>query len=90
MDWGQFAMLWGPAVPLMAILIRAHWLLVYKTIPDGFRLMLRLQRHADRRAEMRHKEHIDVMRSMGAKKRPAPRPRKAQPGRRKRRKTAAL
>ena len=63
----DFAMLWGPAVPLAAILIHAHWQLVYRTFPEAVRQLAIVVRQSDLRADKRHADHLAAMRNQTAR-----------------------
>jgi hypothetical protein len=64
MSWEQFAMAWGPAIPLALVMLRAFSHLVYIVIPAGFTALERLHIEAEKRAELRHQEHMDAMQTI--------------------------
>lgn len=72
MDWQAFAMAWGPAIPILLVLVKILCDVVYKVVPDGFlsiqNTLDRLESKANkrhkrygRRADKRHREHMAAM-----------------------------
>lgn len=56
--WEQFAMLWGPAVPLALILIYGHWYVLYRFLPKAARRIERLIVRLEQRSEERHVQFL--------------------------------
>lgn len=61
MDWNTFLMAWGPALPIVLVLLKLHRDAIYSIIPKGFKAVLKVQELAEHNAAKRHKEHIKEM-----------------------------
>lgn len=64
MDWVTLATAWGPAVPILAVLLKAHWDLVYKIMPSNFRLVTTAIERSEKSQEDMHKEHLADLREL--------------------------
>lgn len=64
MDWQTLAMAWGPAIPILCVLLKAHWDLVYKTMPNGFKRLHEDIEHQCADSERRHEEHMRLQRKL--------------------------
>lgn len=64
MDWTQIALTWGPAGLAIIVLLKSHWDLVYKIIPQGFNKMKRLQLSLARDARRRHRQHLKIQKAI--------------------------
>lgn len=62
MEWEKFVWTWGPAAPVIILLGKVLWDLVYKTIPRGFREIRRAMESFEKSATRRHNEHMEAMR----------------------------
>lgn len=64
MDWQTLAMAWGPAIPILMVLLKAHWDLVYKTMPAGFKRLHEDIEHQCEDSERRHTEHMRLQKKL--------------------------
>lgn len=77
MDMWELAKFWGPAIPILVVLLKAHHDLVYRSIPEALKSIKSEVRESEARAVLRHDEHMKVMdkiaRAIEGRSKPPPR-----------------
>lgn len=58
MDWMTLAAAWGPAFPVLFVLLKAHYDVIYKVFPNGIREIKNAIQDGNRKSAARHREHI--------------------------------
>lgn len=58
MDWQTFAMAWGPAIPILLVMLAAHRYVVFKLFPESIRALKKAMKEESLRADRRHKGHM--------------------------------
>lgn len=58
MDWIQLLSAWGPAAPLLYILLKAHNDVVYTVFPKAVEDIMKAIKAGNDKAERRHRDHL--------------------------------
>lgn len=61
MDWEKLLYNYGPVAPIVLILLKAHWDLVYKLHPDAVKTITKALNDQREHADRRHKQTVDWM-----------------------------
>ena len=58
MDWSSLALAWGPAIPILVVMLKAHHDVIYKVFPNAIKEIRREIKEGAKRADRRHREHV--------------------------------
>jgi len=64
MDFQTWAMAWGPAIPLLVVLLKLHYDAIHKVIPRGFRNITDAMDEHETNAARRSKSNDKGLRSL--------------------------
>lgn len=59
-EWAVQVIIAGLVIPLLLFFIKMHADLVYRTVPDGFRMLRAAFEHADKEQRERHDEAMEL------------------------------
>lgn len=64
MDVQTWMMAWGPAIPILVVLLKLHYDAIHKILPRGFRNITNAMHEHEKNAERRAQENNDGLRTL--------------------------